>query len=110
LPKYTGTLFNLTFIAIYQNLLLWAASAPAYIMLLIATLPKQVSESAAGGYVPTADLVFSRGIMLALIAEFFADQQQWRFHQTKAHYSKHGSLPEGSKFSLSDITRGFCVT
>jgi len=47
--------------------------------------------------------------MLALIAEFFADQQQWGFQKAKKEFENSGKeiVPEG--WNRVDLERGFCV-
>ncbi|KAF3910062.1 hypothetical protein ABW21_db0209408 [Orbilia brochopaga] len=64
---------NLTFISFIQNIILLAITSPVYVFLLLAkNFPRGTSENNA-----TVDTVFSRGMMLAVLLEFFADQQQW---------------------------------
>ena len=57
----------------------------------------------------TVDLIFSRALMLALIAEFFADQQQWTYQKAKRDFEQSGKqlVPEG--WQRADLERGFCV-
>lgn len=81
IKKAIGTpaffLMNLTFISFMQNFLLVSITTPVYLFLVIA---KNFPESEASF---TSDVVFSRGMMLAIILEFFADQQQWSMNQTR---------------------------
>ncbi|KAI5808270.1 DUF1295 domain protein [Peziza echinospora] len=110
-PRGTWWIFDLTFIAWFQNTLLLAVSAiPAYFFLLTATLPANalVAEGVENVHADsTVDLVFSRGIMLALLAELFADQQQWAFHQAK---KRHAAGEEVEGWDKADLERGFNVT
>jgi steroid 5-alpha reductase family enzyme len=64
-------LFNLFFIVLYQNALLVLITLPAYI--------------AWQNPVPMTawDLAFAVIFLAFLVGEFFADQQQWEFHQAK---------------------------
>lgn len=108
-PRWAQALFNLTFISWFQNQLLLLAAAPAYLFLLVAALPRAAVPEAWGDVnaFGTADLIFSRALILALIAEFFADQQQWAFHKAKKAYADTGVVPEG--WEKQDLDRGFCV-
>ncbi|EWC44047.1 hypothetical protein DRE_01399 [Drechslerella stenobrocha 248] len=97
-------LFDLTFISFYQNYLLLAITTPAYLFLIIAkNFPHDAAENAA-----RIDTIFSRGMMLAVILEFFADQQQWSFHQAKLAYKSSGRVPAG--WDKDDLERGFLCT
>lgn len=58
----------------------------------------------------TSDILFSRGLILLIILEFFADQQQWDYHQVKNFYKKNAKLPPNSKFTVADMERGFLVS
>jgi steroid 5-alpha reductase family enzyme len=64
-------LFNLGFIAIYQNALLLAIALPAY---TVAHHPSPLGM---------ADGVAAMCFVALLVGETVADQQQWNFHQTK---------------------------
>ncbi|KAK6331092.1 hypothetical protein TWF696_003167 [Orbilia brochopaga] len=94
-------LLNISFISFIQNFILLAITSPVYVFLILAkNFPQHNSENVA-----TVDKVFSRGMMLAVILEFFADQQQWNFHQAKSHYKSSGRAPPG--WDKSELDRGF---
>ncbi|KAF3918778.1 hypothetical protein AA313_de0202989 [Arthrobotrys entomopaga] len=93
-------LMNITFISFIQNILLVAITTPVYLFLIISkNFPKDEATTA------TADTVFSRGMMLAIILAFFADQQQWSFHQAKHNYKATGKVPAG--WDKDELERGF---
>ncbi|EPS44305.1 hypothetical protein H072_1704 [Dactylellina haptotyla CBS 200.50] len=92
-------IMNITFISFMQNFLLVAITTPVYLFLVVAKNFPQ-SEVAT-----TADTVFSRGMMLAVILEFFADQQQWSFHQAKQSYKTTSKVPAG--YDKAELDRGF---
>ena len=107
--KWKQVLFNFVFVSWFQNVLLLLLSTPAYIFLVIAALPEGVVTPREIHAFGTVDLIFSRALMLALIAEFFADQQQWGFQQAKKAFEGSGKniVPEG--WNREDLERGFCV-
>ena len=110
---WAKVLFNIVIISWLQNVLLLLVALPAYFFLLISALPSSaVPEGFNGGDVhafKTVDLIFSRALMLALIAEFFADQQQWNYQKAKKAFEESGKqmVPEG--WQKEDLERGFCV-
>ncbi|KAI9837976.1 MAG: hypothetical protein M1819_006130 [Sarea resinae] len=99
-PAAVFFIFNVVFISLIQSLLLMAITAPTYIMVLASRLT--------GDGFTTADLVFSRGLILLVIAELFADQQQWSFQQAKKQYQATAKVPVG--YEQADLDRGFVVT
>lgn len=107
--KWKQVLFNFVFVSWFQNVVLLLISMPAYLFLIIAALPEGVVTSHDVHTFGTVDLIFSRALMLALIAEFFADQQQWGFQQAKRAFEDSGKkiVPEG--WNRVDLERGFCV-
>ncbi|KAF8543958.1 hypothetical protein BDD12DRAFT_725232 [Trichophaea hybrida] len=92
---------DLTFIAFYQNLLLLAVSTPAYILLLCSTLKDFPAMN-------TTDTVISRALIVLLLIETLADQQQWVYQSAKKAYKETGNIPEG--FTKEDLNRGFVVS
>jgi steroid 5-alpha reductase family enzyme len=45
------------------------------------------------------DAIFSRSLMALVVFEYFADQQQWNYHQAKHSYqanAKVGMLPQNT--------------
>jgi steroid 5-alpha reductase family enzyme len=77
-------LFNLGFIAGYQNVLLLLIALPAW--------------TALGHPAPLGplDVVAAAGFLILLAGETWADQQQWRFHQAKKARAAAGE-PEPTK-------------
>ena len=61
-------LFNVTFISLWQNVLLFLITTPAYIMVLVSRINDTMAMS---------DILFARSLMVLILIEFFADQQQW---------------------------------
>ncbi|KAF2634847.1 DUF1295-domain-containing protein [Massarina eburnea CBS 473.64] len=93
-------LFNITFIALSQNLLLFLITAPTYILLL--------SSHLTGNEFSIYDHLFSKGIFLVILLEFYADQQQWTYHQAKTLYKQTAKVPsKGYVYSREQLDRGF---
>ncbi|KAJ5601379.1 hypothetical protein N7510_010913 [Penicillium lagena] len=103
--KFVFMIFNLTFIAAAQSLLLLLITAPTYVMLVVAHT--QGPES-----FEVPDLIFSRAAFFFIIIEFFADQQQWNFHQAKLEYQNHARISDKYKdqYTPEDLERGFVVS
>lgn len=78
LPAWAWPLFNLGFIAGYQNLLLFAFTLPAGV---VAAHPAPLGP---------LDGVFTLAFLLFLAGETTADQQMWRFQEAK----RRGETPE----------------
>jgi len=102
--RWQMSIFNLTFIAWYQNILLWAVSLPAYSFLLLGQLG--VKEDWVNT-VTRPDMVFSYGLVLVILFETFADQQQWEYQTAKKNYQKTKIVPANSRFTIADFERGF---
>ena len=102
---FIWTIFNLGFIAVAQNLLLLAITAPTYVFVILAQ-----SQDAETFGLP--DLAISRTIFFFIIVEYFADQQQWDFHAAKKGYQKDARIPEAYKdqYTSEDLERGFVVS
>jgi len=62
-------MFNVIFISLIQNILLFAIATPTYVILLVSTVGKDAMSG--------IDILFARGLMALILIEFFADQQQW---------------------------------
>ncbi|MGY4856639.1 DUF1295 domain-containing protein [Cryobacterium sp. AP23] len=77
-------LFNLAFIAVYQNLLLLLISLPAWTVL-----------QHPGAPFGAADLVVTAAFLAALAGETIADQQQWNFQQRRAVLRAQGAADPG---------------
>lgn len=82
-----------------NQLFLQAVTTPAYVLLLVSRLSPAME---------TSDLVFSRGLLVVIVLEYFADEQQWAFHQAKALYQKTAKVPEG--WTRAQMDRGFNTT
>lgn len=82
-------LFNLGFIATFQNVLLFAITLPAYV--------------AATQHTPfgALDAVFALAFAVFLLGETIADRQQWDFHA-----DKHARLARGETVDPPFLTRG----
>lgn len=61
-------IFNVIFISFLQNVLLFSITTPAYVMLLVSRVNDTMSM---------ADIMFARVLMVLILLEYFADQQQW---------------------------------
>lgn len=83
LPKWAYAIFNLTFIAGYQNLLIFAFTLPAWVVL--------ESEVPLG----PLDVVLAVLFLSATLGETIADQHQWNFHQRKKRGEVTGFCTEG---------------
>ncbi|RDL40727.1 Uncharacterized protein BP5553_00706 [Venustampulla echinocandica] len=92
-------IFNVLFISLGQSILLFLITTPPYVMLLAARLRPEMSM---------VDIIFPRALMLLILLEFTADQQQWNFQTAKKLYQKTAKLPP--KFEQEDLDRGFVVT
>lgn len=77
-------LFHLFFICLYQNGLI-----------LLFTLPILVAAKATDQSITLIDVLLSCAMLLFIVIETVADQQQWNFHQEKNRLKSSGqSLPE----------------
>lgn len=85
-------IFNITFIAFYQNFLLWLIAVPAYEALVSG--PASLCDW---------DIMLTLVFMLLLIGETIADQQHYDYQE----YKHSLSLSERLKSSDPDIKNGF---
>ncbi|PSN67892.1 DUF1295-domain-containing protein [Corynespora cassiicola Philippines] len=92
-------LFNVVFISLAQNILLWIITAPTYILLLTSRF--------SGDELSHYDSFFSKAVFLLVVIEFYADQQQWNFHQAKAEYQKTAKPPKEYRYTREQLDRGF---
>jgi steroid 5-alpha reductase family enzyme len=104
--KYIGSslffFFNVTFISLYQSILLWSITTPTYLLLLTQRLATYDSRAADVGWEDWG----AAGLMLSSIAvSFVADQQQWNYQQAKSEYQKTAKVPVG--YERADMDRGF---
>lgn len=72
MPRWQFQVFNLLFITVYQNIIIFLITLPA--------LTAYLNPSALNA----ADVVIAVLFLLALAGETIADQQQWAFHRRKA--------------------------
>ncbi|KAI9698294.1 MAG: hypothetical protein M1820_007564 [Bogoriella megaspora] len=90
-------IFNVTFIATAQSVLLFSITSPTYVLLIASRLsPDKLTF---------ADTVFVRILMALVLLEFFADQQQWDFQQAKTLYRRTARVPP--KYTRDELDRGF---
>lgn len=103
--QFLFTIFNLTFIAFAQSLLLLLITAPTYVLIVVAH-----TQGAEAFGLP--DLAFSRAAFFFIIIEYFADQQQWNFQTAKEEYRNQARIPEQYKdqYTPEDLERGFVVS
>jgi len=81
--RFGWTLFNMLFISLYQNTLI-----------LLITLPALVAWQGADTPVNMLDIVATLLIILFIIAETVADQQQYDYHSRKSSWlDKKGEIP-----------------
>jgi steroid 5-alpha reductase family enzyme len=96
IPKWLFHIFNLTFIAFFQSVLLFAIAAPTYTLLLTGTIERDLTF---------ADAVFA-AVEIAIVAfEYVADQQQWDYQTAKYKYRGSGKVP--ASFDKATLDRGF---
>ncbi|KAL2156046.1 hypothetical protein VTH82DRAFT_791 [Thermothelomyces myriococcoides] len=98
-PRIVFHVFNWTFISFIQSILLFAISAPAYIILLASTIEPDLSSA------DIASVAFELGLILV---EYIADEQQWVYQSAKKQYKDSAKVPRGYK--QSDLDRGFVTS
>jgi len=72
---------------------------PTYILLLCSRIT--------GNELTSYDGLFSKLIFLLVLVEFFADQQQWNFHQAKEKYKQTAKVPKEHGYTREQLDRGF---
>ncbi|KAJ5574229.1 uncharacterized protein N7459_008656 [Penicillium hispanicum] len=99
------TIFNFSFIAIAQSVLLLLITAPTYVFVVAA-----YTQGPEAFGLP--DLAFSRAAFFFIIIEYFADQQQWNFQAAKQEYQNNARIPGPFKeqYTPEDLERGFVVS
>jgi steroid 5-alpha reductase family enzyme len=90
-------LFNLLFISIYQNLLLLFIVTPSVVAHLVATKCNEVYSSSLNVLDGCASILY----LILVVGETLADNQQYRFQESKYHRRISGEMLEG------DYTLGF---
>lgn len=96
IPKWLFHIFNLTFIAFFQSVLLYAIAAPTYTLLLTGTIERGLTFG---------DVVFAGTEIALVVFEYFADQQQWDYQTAKYKYRETGKVTAG--FDKATLDRGF---
>ncbi|KAH6610763.1 hypothetical protein Trco_000783 [Trichoderma cornu-damae] len=92
--------FNVTFISIFQSILLYLFSCvPAYVILLSSQFEPAIQA---------VDLVFFGVEILLVLSEWISDGQQWAFQTAKFKYNDTGKATSG--FTPTDLERGFVTT
>lgn len=86
-------IFNLTFIAAYQNVLLLLLALPAWVAFEHRNTP-----------FGALDAIATLGFLLFLAGEVIADQQQWKFQEDKAKKKDRGE-PVAAEFITTGLFR-----
>ncbi|KAL9078006.1 MAG: hypothetical protein Q9157_003066 [Trypethelium eluteriae] len=94
-------IFNVTFIATIQSVLLFTITTPTYLLLL-------ASRATATNTLTPSDTVFVRTLMSLILLTFFADQQQWDYQNAKASYRQTARPTQ--RFSAAQLERGFVTS
>lgn len=79
--------------------MLWLISTPTYVLLLASRI--------SGNELSQYDTLFGRTMLLLVVVEFFADQQQWNYHNAKGAYSKTAKVPSEYNYTREQLDRGF---
>jgi steroid 5-alpha reductase family enzyme len=90
MPPWAFQVFNVLFIAGYQNALIFLFTLPAWAVAVRSDVPL-------GG----ADVVLAVIFLALLVGETVADEQQWRFQQ-----AKHAALARGESVEHRFLTKG----
>ena len=69
--------------SLLAQLILLAVATPGYVMLLTSRIHPEMTY---------ADAIFSRSLMALVVFEYFADQQQWNYHQAKHSYQANAKV------------------
>ncbi|KAI0191510.1 hypothetical protein EV127DRAFT_461048 [Xylaria flabelliformis] len=93
--------FNATFIAFIQNILLFGLAAPTYIVLLASKIEPTIGAG---------DLFFTSIQLTLVLSEWFSDNQQWDFQTAKKQYQKTAKVPQGCGYTVEDFNRGFITS
>lgn len=101
-------MLNITFISLFQSILLMLLTAPTYIFVLYSAHSQRTTAS---GF-EIFDLTFIQALLLFIGLETIADQQQWTFQQAKKEYFQIAKVPQQYKrlFIDDDLNRGFVVS
>lgn len=97
--KFLYQLFNLTFIALFQNWLLYAITLPLWYI-------QKFNRREEFNYY---DLALTLLFVAALAMETTADEQQWDFQSQKHKWLKTKKITNTTKYTEADFKRGFLV-
>lgn len=92
-------IFNATFIAPYQNILLWLIISPMWIVYHHQQTPWNIMD-----WIATAFFV------AFLLIETIADEQQWNFHAVKQLFQEKGAEIVSKSEYFEDVKRGFLAS
>jgi len=101
LGKLLWQLFSLGFIALYQNILIFMFTAPAYVAYRDAAAHSKTVQS-----LTSYDLGLTIAFLGFFIFETIADQQQWKYYERRDQF-RALSKAEQTKLADSDEARGF---
>ena len=87
--KFIWALFDLFFISIYQNILVLAITLP---------LLASIDSSSALNYIDLATILLA---VFFLSIEYFADEEQWYFHETKKAKLQDGKILEELEYPFN---------
>jgi steroid 5-alpha reductase family enzyme len=96
--KFSFQLFNIVFIALFQNWLLYFITLPLWYI-------QKYNRNDPFNYF---DLLLTTLFVIALGCEAMADEQQWNYQRKKYNWLKNKSF-EDSEFSENDFKRGFVI-
>ena len=94
---------NVTFISTMQSILLFLVTSPTYILLLNSRLAATDQSPELGLLDIVFPIIFVGFVGLTAVA----DQQQWVYQNVKHRYKNTAKIPPNSKFSQTDLDRGF---
>jgi steroid 5-alpha reductase family enzyme len=102
MPRRAYAVFNVVFIAGFQNLLLWCLALPAW---LVAQRPARPLGA--------ADFLLAAAFLVFLVGEAIADEQQWAFQTSKREALERGETPSQrfvvtGLFAISRHPNFFC--
>ncbi|KAJ4361827.1 hypothetical protein N0V83_010768 [Neocucurbitaria cava] len=81
------------------QILLWLITTPTYILLLTSRIT--------GNETSSYDSLFGRTMLVLVVIEYFADQQQWNYHKAKGAYQESAKVPSEHKYTREQLDRGF---
>ncbi len=82
-----------------SQILLQAVTTPTYLLLLASRLDPTLS---------LLETSLARFLILLVVIEYFADQQQWNYHAAKNSYTSTAKVPSG--WTRAQMDRGFNTT